>query len=108
MGGRKVPNRPPLRMGSRPAEIDNPTRPGLIRIGRLIGVHALKGALRFKPDNPDSEALDTVTRIFVEVSGELREYAIIEAARVGHGPIRLVLEGIDHVDKAEALKGATV
>src|SRR5437660_7370391 len=99
MGGRSIRNRPPSRAGTQSAEIETASRPGFIRIGRLLGAHALKGALRFKPDNPDSDALDTLTRIFVEVVGDLSEYTIVEAGWIGHGSIRLVLEGIDHVDQ---------
>ena len=38
----------------------------MLRVGRISGAHGLKGALRFRPDNPDSDILQQVKRVFLE------------------------------------------
>lgn len=87
----------------------------LIRIGRIIGVHGLRGGLRFRPDNPDSDSIENLERIFVAVGSNVSdledppsEYRVVDVASVGHGAIRLMLDGIGDATQAEALKGKTV
>jgi len=48
----------------------------MLRVGRISGTHGLKGALRFRPDNPDSDTLELVKRVFLERGGEPREFRI--------------------------------
>ena len=98
--------------------IDKPPREGeasLLRIGRIIAVHGLRGGVRFRPDNPDSQSVHTLERIFLadenaQSSAALksREYRIDKVTPLGRGTIRLMLEGIADVDHAEALKHKTV
>ncbi len=80
----------------------------LIRVGRIVGVHGLRGALRMRPDNPDSDSVAHAARLTLELGGERRGYDIIEVSQAGAGMIRLVLEGITAVEQAQSLKGAAV
>lgn len=80
----------------------------MIRVGRIAGAHGLSGALRMRPDNPDSEAFADAARVTLELDGKRREYDLLSTSRVGGGMIRLILDGLSNADQAEALKGAIV
>lgn len=81
---------------------------GFVRLGRIAGAHGLRGALRFRPDDPRSESIRILDRVFIEREGAVSEYPIAGLSPLGHGASRLILEGVDDVNAAEALKGATV
>jgi 16S rRNA processing protein RimM len=80
----------------------------MVRIGRIAGIHGLKGALRFRPDNPDSTTIEEGSRIEVEIGGARREYKVARIVDGGKGVRRVELEGINDANAAEALKGAIV
>jgi 16S rRNA processing protein RimM len=89
-----------------PAKEDAPAR---LRVGRIAGAHGLQGALRLRPDNPDSDTLEHVGRVFVEREGSAaREYRLLGAQRLNRTTIRVMLEGLDDPDAADALGGSTV
>jgi 16S rRNA processing protein RimM len=80
--------------------------PGFVRVGRITGTHGLDGAMRMRPDNPDSDTLDRVRRVFV--GPDAREYTLRNARRINRSTIRIVLEGVGGIDVAEAMRGAAV
>jgi 16S rRNA processing protein RimM len=80
----------------------------MLRVGRISGTHGLKGALRFRPDNPDSDILAEVKRIFLERDGESREFRLTAIAPLNPTTRRITLEGIADINAAESLKGAVV
>jgi 16S rRNA processing protein RimM len=80
----------------------------MLRVGRITGAHGLKGALRFRPDNPDSDTLQRVARVFLEIGGESREFRLSGTTRLNAATHRITLEGVADADAAEALKGAVV
>ncbi|MGH7779225.1 MAG: ribosome maturation factor RimM [Candidatus Binataceae bacterium] len=80
----------------------------MIRIGRIAGAHGLNGALRMRPDNPDSNSFAHAESVTLELGDNRREYVLVSAGRAGAGMIRLIVEGVSDVEQAEALKGATV
>ena len=80
----------------------------MLRVGRITGAHGLKGALRFRPDNPDSDTLEQVERIFLEIGGEAREFRLTGMTSLNATTRRITLEGIADADAAESLKGAVV
>ena len=80
----------------------------MLRIGRIVGAHGLKGALRFRPDNPESDAMERVTRVYLEVGGESREFRLTSATQLNATTHRITLENVNDVDVAEALRGAIV
>ncbi len=78
---------------------------GLVGFGRIVGAHGLRGALRVRPDNPDSE-MEGIQRVFVESAGAPVERRVRSCARAGHGSLKLQLEGIQSIEQAEVLRGA--
>jgi 16S rRNA processing protein RimM len=80
----------------------------MLRVGRISGAHGLKGALRFRPDNPDSDILQQVKRVFLERSGESREFRVTGVTPLNATTDRITLEGVADIDAAESLKGAVV
>ncbi len=82
--------------------------PDLIRVGAIAGAHGLKGALKFRPADPGSTALDTLARVYLEAAGQTREYRLLSAEHVSRNHLRIVLEGVTDMRGAEALKGAAV
>jgi 16S rRNA processing protein RimM len=77
----------------------------LIAIGTLMGAHGLRGTLRFKPHNPDSELLYELDAVLVRVAGELSQRAV-ENVRPGSKGLLLDLEGVATLEAAQALLGA--
>lgn len=83
--------------------------PARLRVGVIIGMHGLRGALRVRPDNPDSETLEQVRRVFLEdPAGVVREYRLLRADRINRVVVRVMLEGIDDPAAAAALRGTTI
>jgi 16S rRNA processing protein RimM len=83
----------------------------LIRIGRIAGTHGLRGAVRFRPDYPESDSIRAVERIFLAAGDDAvdaREYRIIEGTPHTRGMMRLMLEGITDANLAESLIGKNV
>jgi len=80
----------------------------MLRLGRIIGAHGLKGALRFRPDNPDSETIAKGSRIQLDLNGNAREYEVAGITSLGRGVRRLELVGVADANAAEALTSATV
>jgi len=81
----------------------------LLKLGRIVGIHGLAGALRLKLDNGESSVLTMIDRLYVDL-GEARPrvYQLREARPLSHGAVKLTLEGLDDPSAAEALKGSDV
>ncbi|HEV3108999.1 MAG TPA: ribosome maturation factor RimM [Candidatus Binataceae bacterium] len=77
---------------------------GLIAFGRIVGVHGLRGALRVRPDNPESNP-QLLERLFVDREGTPVEHRVRSSARAGRGSLKLELEGIETIEQAQALRG---
>jgi len=83
--------------------------PARLRVGIITGMHGLRGALRVRPDNPDSETLEQVRRIFLEdPAGPVREFRLLRADRINRAVIRVMLEGVGDPEAAAALSGSTI
>jgi 16S rRNA processing protein RimM len=80
----------------------------MLRVGRITGAHGLKGALRFRPDNPDSDTLEQVKRVFLESAGASREFRLTAMTSLNPTTRRITLEGVADIDAAESLSGAVV
>lgn len=93
---------------STPDAASNSASPEFIRIGRIAGTHGVRGALRYRPDNPDSESLEDLEHITLETASGRREYQVLRTAPAGRGMLKVELEGLSDANAAEALKGATV
>jgi 16S rRNA processing protein RimM len=73
----------------------------------VVGTHGLNGGLKLKLDNPQSQTLSKIERIFLQQGGALNEYRLLRTGRAGRGFL-LQLEGIDTIDNAQLLRGAEV
>jgi 16S rRNA processing protein RimM len=80
----------------------------MLRLGRIAGAHGLRGALRFRPDNPDSETIAAGSHVVLELGTERQEYEVAGISSLGRGTRRLELVGISDADAADALDGAIV
>ena len=80
----------------------------MLRVGRITGAHGLKGALRFRPDNPDSDTLEQVKRVFLESAGTSREFRLTAMTPLNPTTRRITLEGVADIDAAESLSCAVV
>lgn len=80
----------------------------MLRVGRITGAHGLKGALRFRPDNPDSTAIEHIKQVTLDVGGAAREYRVTGVTPLGAGTRRLTLESVADANAADALRGAIV
>ena len=80
----------------------------LVRIGQIAGIHGLRGALRCRPDNPESESFSTLKTITIHTGGQSREYQLLTAVPAGRGMLKIELAGIADANAAEALKGGIV
>jgi 16S rRNA processing protein RimM len=94
--------------GVRPHPLIRQTADGLLRVGYIAGSHGLHGALRVRTDNPDSTTLGALERLFVETATGRREFKVLSVSALGGGHQRVVLEGIDDADAAQALRGGAV
>jgi len=82
--------------------------PALVRIGLVSGTHGLRGAIRVRLDNPRSDILDRVDRVMLVQDGEHVQYQIVGARPLNHGLVKLTLDGIGTIERAQALVRAAV
>ena len=106
---------PPITRPTRdpaPGRVANasPSQPSrdLVRIGRIAGIHGLRGALRCRPDNPESESFPTLKTITIQTRAQCREYQVLTAAPAGRGMLKLELAGLADANAAQELKGGIV
>jgi len=105
---RSLKDRRSTAAGVRPRPLIRQTADGLLRVGYIAGSHGLHGALRVRTDNPDSTTLGALERLFVETAAGRREFKVLSVSALGGGHQRVVLEGIDDADAAQALRGGAV
>ena len=85
------------------------TSTDLVDFGRIVGTHGVRGELKLRPHNPSSPIVPTLAGIAVTTTAadEPRRYPLLGARP--HGRNWLVrLEGIQSLEEAELLVGATV
>ena len=85
------------------------TSSDLVDFGRIVGTHGVRGELKLKPHNPSSPIVATLAVIALTTAAEdePRRHALLGARP--HGRNWLVrLDGIESLDEAELLVGATV
>jgi 16S rRNA processing protein RimM len=90
---------------SRSLEQEAKTVTRWVALGAVMGAHGLRGGLRVKQHNPDSELLLTLPEIALRLDGELRVYALTDVRPGGKG-LLMSLRGIDSIEAAQLLRGA--
>jgi 16S rRNA processing protein RimM len=79
-----------------------------LRIGYVAGSHGLQGALRIRTEDPGSTTIGTLKRMFIETAAARREFKVLGASALNAGNQRVMLEGINDAEAAEALRGGAV
>jgi 16S rRNA processing protein RimM len=103
--GSRGPGRKPGRAPAPPATSTANER--WIALGIVMGTHGVRGELRVKLHNPESELLFDLDALQLRAAGVLREYAV-EQVRAGGKGVLLRLGGVDTIERAQALRGAEV
>src|SRR5215475_1291092 len=80
----------------------------MVRFGCILGAHGLRGALRLRPDNPESAALANIKKIAIDLRGQRSSFRVGKVDRIGHGILRIELDGVIEANAAEALKSGIV
>jgi len=76
----------------------------LVSIGKLTKTHALKGALKMRPFNVNTDFFNYTDTIFLKNKEEYK----IKKFQLQNGIIILTLEGINSIEEAEPLRGLEV
>ena len=82
-----------------------------LKVGQVVGVHGVRGAVKVRLDNPESAVFEHVERVWISASED--EVAAAGSARAvtrvspipGTDRVRLWLEGLDSREAANALRG---
>lgn len=93
------------RASLREAAADSGTR--WVELGYVSGAHGLRGGLKVKQHNPDSELLLTAPELGLRVDGALRVVEVAEVRDTGKGLLMQLAE-VQSVEAAEALRGAVL
>ena len=79
-----------------------------IEVGKIVGTHALKGALRVYCDAEPESVFVVGRQVLLKATDGTWRQAVIKWSRP-HKRVWLVcLDGIDHIDKAEPLVGCEI
>jgi 16S rRNA processing protein RimM len=97
-----------LASGSGNKRVEEPIIAGFVRVGRISGPHGLGGALRVRPDNPESDSLAQVGRVFLRFGSAIEERRLRSVQRLNRATLKIALDGIDDANAAEVFKGAFV
>jgi 16S rRNA processing protein RimM len=76
-----------------------------VELGYIAGTHGLRGDLRVKQHNPDSELLFELEEVGLRHAGVVRMHEVASVRGAGKG-LLLHLAGVDSIEAAEALRGA--
>ena len=85
-------------------------KPGRVIIGRIVGAHGIRGALRVHPLTDYPERFLDMDRLYIELRGKAdRELEILDiSSHEGKGIFLVTVAGINDRDTAEALTGALI
>jgi 16S rRNA processing protein RimM len=79
----------------------------LVPLGEIVTTHGLNGWLKLNPFNIDSTALVSGVEVILEKAGERRAQRI-EASNPHRHQLLIKFVGVDSIDHAELLVGATL
>jgi 16S rRNA processing protein RimM len=82
---------------------------GRVDFGRIVGTHGVRGELKLRPHNPSSPIAGSLTTVVLATPSvaEPRTYEI-RGARPHRGTWLVRLDGVETMEDAEKLVGATV
>jgi 16S rRNA processing protein RimM len=90
-----------------PPDLQAEAKPRLLRVGKIVGVHALAGEVRVLPDNPDSEAFAPGRTLFLR-RGPERRLAEVASVRPHKCFFLVRFAGVENRSAAEAYRGYEV
>ncbi|MET0387658.1 MAG: ribosome maturation factor RimM [Polyangiales bacterium] len=76
-----------------------------VALGAVVGTHGLRGTLRVKPYNPDSDLLYELEEIALRRDGVLQVHEIAEVQETGKG-VLLRFSDVESVEAAALLRGS--
>jgi 16S rRNA processing protein RimM len=76
-----------------------------IALGTIMGAHGVRGTVRFKPHNPDSELLFELDWVMLRDATRF-ERRELESVRPGTKGLLIDLQGVETMEDAQALLGA--
>ena len=79
----------------------------MVPIGNVVTTHGLDGWFKVNPFNPETTALETVCSVYLERAGDHSVYRL-EASKRQNRQILVKLEGVDGLDAAKQIVGATL
>jgi 16S rRNA processing protein RimM len=85
----------------------NGARPEMVALGTIVNTHGIRGELKVRPYNPDTEALGPGVAVVLR-RGEARRPSEVRSARRHKNCVLVVLDGVDTMNAAEALVGYEV
>jgi 16S rRNA processing protein RimM len=101
-------NAGPVNAGAGSAGQPDGTDDGWVALAEVARPHGIRGELRLKVYNPDSDLLSQKPAIRLRRPGRQPEQATLTTARAVPGALLVRLRGIDSREKAEALRGVQV
>jgi len=81
-------------------------KPGLVRIGKIVKAHGLKGAVKVYPYGESPTLFDTDVKLFAVTGDRIEKSLRIQWAKPGNRVVLLSFSGIDDRDQAETLVGS--
>lgn len=81
--------------------------PALVRVGRIVRPHGVRGEVRVMPDTDFPQRLAALQEILL-VKADRSAVVQVETVRPGGAHVLMKLSGIDSVEQAEAWRGAEV
>jgi 16S rRNA processing protein RimM len=91
-----------------PNSPEAPVPENLVAVGRVVGVHGLRGQLKVLPVTGDSERFEELRQVFLELRDGLVARYEVEKVRTQVDQVFLKLAGVDDRTAAEAFRGAWV
>lgn len=79
-----------------------------VAVGEIVGAHALRGLLRFRPYQPPAPSLTDDLVVLLERDGQWREAHLAHVAPHGRNLLLMTLDEVVDRDAAEALRGTRV
>ena len=79
-----------------------------IELGVVVKPHGVKGLVKVRLHNPGSDALDRCSELILDKAGQQRTAGFTLISDAARGGLLLRIDGVDDLDQAQALRGASV